>query len=198
MVVVFDFDKTLTYKDTLLGFFSACSRKDPTRVFKHLLYIILMVAHKLKIISNTNLKRMGVGLFLRGKSKEFIIKCAEHYSGKIKLNRVVYETEFKKYKNPYVISASFIEYLRPLFPGATLICSEIEFDKNGVKSLKKNCYGEVKIHALKSIGIDKIDILYTDGAGDLFLAKMSKQINLVKGERIIKCNDVAHFMKLAA
>ena len=130
--------------------------------------------------------------------KNLLSKCAEEYSGKIELNKVVFETEFKKYKNPYVISASFIEYLKPLFPGANLICSEIEFDKNSAKSLKKNCYGETKRQALKSIGIDKIDILYTDGAGDLFLAKMSKQIYLVKGDRIIKCNDLAHFMNLAA
>jgi phosphoserine phosphatase len=156
-----------------------------------------MVVHKLKAISNENFKRMGVGVFLRGRSKEFIIKCAEEYAGRIKLNKV-YDNEFKKYSKPYVISASFAEYIEPLFPGTHIIGSEIEFDNNRVKSLKKNCYGKVKCQVLRDIGINCIDILYTDSVSDLPLAQVSKEINFVKGDQIIKCNDLDHFIHLVA
>ena len=195
MIIVFDFDKTLTYEDTLFGFFYICSRNDLTTCIKLPLYFLSMVAHKLKLISNENFKRIGVRLFLRGKTKEFIRNCAEEYSGNIKLNHV-YHTEFKKYNNPYVISASFYEYLLPLFPTANILCSEIEFSDNRVKCLKTNCYGKVKYQLLSANGIDYIDILYTDSVSDLPLARFSKEINLVKGDQIIKCHDLEHFLEL--
>ena len=197
MIVVFDFDKTLTCKDTLFGFYRVCSRKDIAKLVKFLIYAILMVAHKLKFVSNENLKWMGVIVFLRGKSREHITKCANEYSNRIRLSPV-YHTEVKRYSNPYIISASFVDYLIPLFPAATVFGSEIEFDDNKVKSLKKNCYGKDKPQVLEEIGIDHIDILYTDSISDLPLAKISKKIKLVKGDRIIGCHNLKHFIELTS
>jgi phosphoserine phosphatase len=197
MIVVFDFDRTLTYRDTLLGFYVACSRKDAARFIKLAFYLILMAAHKFKVVSNHRLKQCGVHLFLKGKSKEFINECAEVYSGKISLN-MVHATEFGKYKKPYVISASFAEYLKPLFPEATIICSEIEFNNNNVKCLKKNCHGVAKYQIVSDMGIRHIDKLYTDSASDLPLARISGEIYLVKGDRIIKCQNLQDFIRLTA
>jgi phosphoserine phosphatase len=196
MIVVFDFDKTLTYKDTLFDYYRLCSKNEITGILKILIYVLLMVIHKFKIISNQNLKRMGVNLFLRGKSKEFISKCAEEYSGKIKLNKI-HAAEFKRYISPYIVSASFSEYLKPLFPEARIISSEIEYNNHRVVSLKSNRYGEEKCLALKDLGINCIDILYTDSISDLPLAQIAKEINLVKGDRIVKCDDLEHFVKMA-
>jgi len=48
MIVVYDFDKTLTYKDTLFGFFLEFS-KNPLKIVS---YISLMILAKFGFISN--------------------------------------------------------------------------------------------------------------------------------------------------
>jgi len=195
MAVVFDFDKTLTYKDTLFGFFYICSQKGVVRFLKVFLYIFVMVVHKVKLISNDNLKRAGVALFLKGKSKEFLTKQGENYCRSLKLNKIYYNV-FLQYERPYVISASFYEYLSPLLPTANIICSEIEFVDGKVKGLKTNCHGKIKYELLTTHGIKRIQKLYTDSIDDLALAQISDEINLVKGDKIISCHDLRHFIEM--
>ena len=196
MIVVYDFDKTLTAKDTLLGFFTACSKKDHVFFYNILVFLSLMVAHKIKWISNNYLKKRGVELFLKGKKKADIMVDGKAYSTKIHLN-AVYHRYFKKEVNkPYIVSGSFQEYLGFIFPNGNLICSEIEYAGGRVKTIKSNCYGLTKRTLLEKRGITHIDKLYTDSLSDLPLAQMATTIYLVKGHKIIKCHDVHHFKKL--
>ena len=62
-IVVFDFDKTLTYKDTLLGFFTTVGRERAFFLPKLMFYLFSMVQAKTGLISNTTLKERGVALF---------------------------------------------------------------------------------------------------------------------------------------
>ena len=196
MIVVYDFDKTLTTKDTVLGFFIACSKKDYTFFYNILVFFSLMVAHKIKLISNNHLKKIGVELFLKGKKKADLLDYGKTYSKKIPLNSVYHRFFKKEISNPYIVSGSFLEYLLPIFPNGNLICSEIEYAGDRVKTLKNNCYGLTKRILLEKRGITHIDQLYTDSLSDLPLAQIAGNIYLVKGENIVKCRDVHHFKKL--
>lgn len=198
MVVVFDFDKTLTYKDTLFGFFAACSRNNFGGRLMQLVYFFFMIAHRLRVISNDSLKRIGVWIFLRGKSINYLTECGKQYARNITLNKL-YRTEFTKYHTPYVVSASFIHYIAPLLPSAKVLCSEIAFDQDSrVRSLRFNCHGQAKPKALQTCGIFAVDVLYTDSISDLPLAEMSKKIYLVKGDEVVECHNPKEFSALAS
>jgi phosphoserine phosphatase len=155
-----------------------------------------MISHKAKLISNDNLKRAGVALFLRGKSKEFLTKRGEEYSETVELNKVYYN-EFLKYRNPYVVSASFYEYLSPLLPNSNLICSKMQYTNDRASGLKINCHGKTKYQALRALRIEHVNKLYTDSISDLALAQVSEEINLVRGDEIIRCDNLEHFVELA-
>ena len=81
MTAVFDFDKTLTNRDTLLGFYLFCNRKPkPVLCCSLGLYFVSQVLHKLKLLSNDQLKQIGVWLFLRGQDQGSVESRACEYS----------------------------------------------------------------------------------------------------------------------
>jgi phosphoglycolate phosphatase-like HAD superfamily hydrolase len=101
-VIAFDFDGTLTDKDTLLGFF--VQFKTRFKIVKIILYLMAMIITKLKIISNTRLKAIGVLFFLKEKSKSEIETIGEAYARTIKLNNVYYQY-YTKLHTVWIISA---------------------------------------------------------------------------------------------
>ena len=69
MIIVFDFDKTLTFKDTLFGFYKIVNKNSSIFLIKRLLLLIGAFLYKFKIIDNDSLKSFGIFLFLKGKDK---------------------------------------------------------------------------------------------------------------------------------
>jgi len=188
MIVVYDFDKTLTYKDTLFGFFLEFS-KNPFKIF---FYFCLMVCAKLKLISNDILKRWGVKLFLKGVSKDTIEKKAHIYAKKIKTNSLYKEIDLKD--RVFIVSASFQEYLKPLFSkDVSIIASRLDYADGKVVGLLFNCYGKNKIDALQKEGIFKIDLFFTDSYSDKPLALLTKKIVIVKDDTKTMCNTLKEF-----
>ena len=181
MIVVYDFDKTLTYKDTLLGFFLSFS-KNPIKIFS---YFFLMVLTKFKLISNDALKEGGVKLFLKGKSKDEVERVAKNYAKTIKTNKVYKEMSFED--RVLIVSASFEEYLKPLFPESVeIVASKLKYKDNKVEGVLFNCYSYKKVSVIKQKGIHFIDILYTDSYSDMPLIKISKQaFFVIDGEKIV-------------
>ena len=113
-IVVFDFDKTLTYRDTLIGFF-LLNRKNISYPIKILIYIIVMFLVKFGLLANTHLKQIGIFLFLKGMNKIQLKSLARQYTKKIKFNKLFYEYDFKSKNKIYIVSASFSEYLKHIF-----------------------------------------------------------------------------------
>ena len=195
--VVFDFDKTLTYKDTLLGFFAACGEG---RRFFHLrltLYLGLSVLSKAGIISNRGLKHLGVRLFLSGLTRSEVSKAGQGYAASIRLNSV-YFNEFKnRFPDAYIVSGSFPEYLLHLFRDDRLITSRIQYEDDKPVGLNRNCYRMEKLEMLRENGVTEIDSFYTDSKSDLPLARMAGKIYLVKGDQVIPCDSVSDFCRKA-
>jgi len=193
-VVGYDFDKTLTYKDTLLGYFCECAPKNFFYVPKLACYFVGMVAAKLGLLSNTDLKKVGIFLFLKGQSKEDVEAAARKYQNKIEFNRLYKELKFEEDFEHIVISASFEEYLRILFPShVKIVASKLAYKDGKVVGLARNCYSSAKEAMLKEEGIKKLTLFYTDSYSDLPIAKMAEKTVVVKGDTLQECLGIDAF-----
>ena len=193
-IIVFDFDKTLTYSDTLFGFFKTASVKSIMFPFKVIGYFTAMIFAKFRIISNTTLKSWGIYLFLKNLSREQLNSAAFKYSGKINLNKLYKEFNFQSKDTIYVISASFTDYLKFLFPSSVIVVgSELLFKKNRIIGLKQNCFKDKKAKTLLEKGIRLIDVTYTDSYSDLPLACMSDKVIIIKGDKKYDCENIEEF-----
>lgn len=193
-VVVFDFDKTLTYNDTLFGFFLTATEKNIIYPIKVFLYIFSMILAKLKVLSNKNMKRIGIELFLKGIDKVKFQSLSLDYSKKIKLNKLYHNFDFTSNNEIYIVSSSFTNYLTPLFPkNITVLGSEFIFKEEKILGLSFNCYESFKANILLKKGITKIDILYTDSYSDYSLACISEKIIIVNGDNTYECKNIEKF-----
>ena len=198
-VVVYDFDKTLTYKDTLAGFFTHCAKKNVLYPFKAFAYGVAMVWAKLGFIDNSRLKETGVKLFLQGKRRDEIIACARSYGDKIDFNKLFHELRERQAAAETddavcIVSASFEEYLMLLFsPEIVVTGSRLAYTDNRVTGLEMNCYKDKKVQRLLGSGITKIDVLYTDSYSDAPLARISDKIVVVSGDRQTVCDSYEAF-----
>ena len=87
-----------------------------------------MILVKLKVLSNKNMKRIGIELFLKGIDKVKFQSLSLDYSKKIKLNKLYHNFDFTSNNEIYIVSASFTNYLTPLFPkNITVLGSEFIF-----------------------------------------------------------------------
>jgi len=181
---VFDFDKTLTYNDTILGFYYELNKRNNTilKIIKRVILLKASILYKLKIISNDTLKIVGVRLFLKGLKKNEIEKVADAYSKLITLNKIYYEIFINTPKKQRIISsASFEVYLKYVFPDENVIGTTLNYKQGQVDSLKTNNYGTEKVNS-----IDKIFTLYTDSFSDKPLMDISKNVYMVKDDTIKK------------
>lgn len=196
-IVVFDFDKTLTDKDTLFGFLVFASKKTLFFPFRILLYLFFMVIAKFGLISNDRLKKIGIVFFLKNRDNNYIKTVSAKYSQRIKYNDLYNNYDFNTDDEVYVVSASFRDYLHYAFPDhINIIGSELNYENNKIRGLKFNCYKGNKVKALNNAGILKIDELYTDSFKDIQMARISKEIIVVKGDKLIKCQNIDDFRRL--
>ncbi len=193
-IIVFDFDKTLSYSDTLFGFFSSAGKKNIAHPFKIVIYLFTMLLTKFKILSNTYLKNIGIILFLKGMNQTQLQSAALDYSKKIKMNNLYKEFDFLSRDTLYVVSASFTNYLRPLFPNnVNVLGSEFLFKKDKIIGLSFNCFESIKAEILIDKGVNKIDLLYTDSYSDFSLASRSEKIIIINGDMLHVCDNIKEF-----
>ena len=184
-VVVFDFDKTLTKQDTVMGFLESASVKPlvPLRKWVMLCWAVL---HKLKLISNNRLKQAGVKLFLEGMSSEMIRQKAEQYASGIQLNDLYRSEYLLEYPEAIIATASYEDYVKPLFGKSLILGARLAYKDDVVSGLLRNAYGAQKVNLLREQGIAKVDIFYTDSFSDQAVMDISETVYLVKNNSIKK------------
>ena len=184
-MLVFDFDKTLINKDTLFGFYRFVASRGSLFSLKRFLLRVAALVYKMGILSNDDLKAFGIGLFLKGRTQEEIEKAGKQYAQTLSLNHV-YSAIYKSLdsKQKIVISASFEEYLKFVFPGEQVIGSFLFYKNGRVKGLALNMYGPNKRIALKEKGILTIEQFFTDSYADRPLMEISSLVYLVKNDKI--------------
>ena len=196
-IVVFDFDKTLTYKDTLFGFYISIVEKNYKLPFKISFYFFLMILFKFKLISNDFLKKTGFKIFIKGKKISFLEKKAKLYVKKINFNLLFNSFDFENASQKVIIiSASYEVYLKYIFKENVQVIGSRFISENGFATeFDYNCYSEYKSKILKQLGYNSISILYTDSFSDFSLAKLSDCINIVRKDNIYKCYSLIQFKK---
>jgi len=183
--VVFDFDKTLTKRDTVLGFLLAASGKGLIPI-RRLIFLFFAVLHKFKWISNDRLKKTGINLFLLNMEEGTLKQRASEYAKGIGLNSI-YETEFRStYPQAIIVTASYEEYVKPIFEGNLVLAAKLSYSDGKVSGLQQNAYGPQKVALLNKQGIDRVDIFYTDSFSDQAVMDISTVVYLVKNNNIKK------------
>jgi len=181
-ITVFDFDKTLSYQDTTLPFF-CFGTQGWSRGLRIIHFYMLAIAVKLGLLTVFALKDRLLQAYFKNWPKE---KWEQHclaFSRTITLNQLYKQTDWKQ-SGIWVISASFEDWLKPLFPAHIKVAaSTILWENNQLKGIDRHLIGQAKADYLQKSGIQKIDQLFTDSKTDLPLAIMADTTVWVSGDQ---------------
>jgi phosphatidylglycerophosphatase C len=178
-IAFFDFDGTITTRDTLLEFIKFAKGK---RAFYcgFLYNIFYLVAYKIKLISNQAAKEKVLSYFFKDLDVNEFNKLTEDFSRK-KLSSLVRpgaEKEIVRLQNEnfvvVIVSASPENWIRHWCKerNLILIASELELRDGKIsgKILGKNCHGQEKVRRiLEKYVLEEYDEIYAygDTKGDL-------------------------------
>lgn len=178
-VAVFDFDGTITTKDTLLEFIIfACGRwKFIVGFLLHAPWLCLMV---LRLYPNWKCKERIFSWFFKGMRYDSFVELGRLFANRtddmLRQETVgLVNMHLKEGATVYVISASIEEWVRPtcMKLGITdVIGTKIEVNSKGVltgKFLTPNCYGQEKVRRLLEVEPQRDEFYlcaYGDSRGD--------------------------------
>ena len=192
-VVVFDFDGTLTTKDTLIEFIKfSCGISKFYLGF--LLYAPLVVLMKFNLYPNWKCKQKVFAWFFKGMKISDFSKLGEDFAKRSKgIKKESIITELNNFREEgasiYVISASIDEWVRPFcirLGVPNVIGTKVEVDSFGKltgRFLTPNCYGQEKVCRLLEIEPNReeyILVAYGDSKGDKEMFEFADNAILVK------------------
>ncbi len=184
-LALFDFDGTITKKDTLIEFirFYVGEYKFIKGLF---LLSPILIAFKLKLIPNYKAKEIMIKYFFKGENKKkFLYKTKEFSLKKIDLllrKSAIQKLKWHKERGDtiVIVSASIECWLEPWCNknNFNLIGTKLEFDNDIITGsfLTKNCYGIEKVKRIKQLySIDKFNYIYAygDSKGDIDMLKLA-------------------------
>lgn len=174
---LFDFDGTLTKKDSLFDFLKFSFPDSYSKNF--ILFFPLFILSKLKLVDPGKVKEKFISSFLKGKSYVDINKLANHYFDQnyqslIHTNADEYIKSVSNYHDKFIVSASVDFWLQPFadYYQMGLICTQAEFDDQGFytgKFASANCNKiEKKLRIEKEIDLTLYDEVFAfgDTSGD--------------------------------
>ena len=175
----FDFDGTITTKDTFIAFIRFV-KGDLSTFLGLLLYAPILIMMKLKLYPNWKAKQQLFTYFFKGMNmKEFKLKCnefARHNKTLIRpLALIEIQKALKEGEKVIIITASIDMWVRPFFSeldkDIRIIGTKIEEKEGKVTGhfITRNCYGAEKVNRLKEIMPNRNSyelISYGDSRGD--------------------------------
>lgn len=188
--VVFDFDKTLTYKDSLSELFM-----HEMTGWKYLLqvyYFILKMLSKLKIITVRREKEKMIQLLFDSDCALFEKKCREQ-AKTIRLTPVfdLLKNHVDARDRVIVLSASSVYLLNEICKelpieiiGTTFICRD-----GKIKRIEQHPFSAEKYKLLSKYGVGEIDEMFYDSPSDECLIPLCKKWHKVKDGVIIKTGE---------
>ena len=184
----FDFDGTLTCKDTLFDFLKFSFPK--VYFFNYLIFIPLFIVSKLKIIDAGFVKEMFNSKFLKGKSYVEINQLAQNYFEQNHQELIYskadeYIKSLSNYNDKFIVSASIDFWIQPFadYYEMGLICTKAKYDEQGFftgKFASPNCnYQEKKNRIEKEIDLSLYDqiIAFGDTKGDEAMFSIATKSN---------------------
>lgn len=183
---VFDFDGTLTYKDTMflyLKYFNPSKYR-----VQYLKHIPLFVLVKLKLADAESVKKSFIASMLKGQTEAKLHQVSDnffnnYYPKLIRENALEFINQIKKEQtDSYIVTASLDIWVRPFAEkfGMQMLATKADY-QNGVftgKFASKNCNGEEKVHRIKeAIENKKFDktIAFGDTSGDRPMLKWANE-----------------------
>jgi HAD superfamily hydrolase (TIGR01490 family) len=194
-VFAFDFDGTLTTRDTLIAFIHyACGT--PRFLLGFLLHAPLLVLMKLRLYSNGKAKQRLFTWFFQGMSIEtFDALCQSFALSHRHLLRPdtvrLLQQALSEGAEVLVVSASIDNWVQPFFstfhlPPSTLhvLCTQIEVIDGRLtgRFLTPNCYGQEKVRRILALYPDRSTYrltAYGDSRGDRELLAFADEAHLV-------------------
>ncbi|WP_294199894.1 HAD family hydrolase [Chryseobacterium sp. sg2396] len=182
----FDFDGTLTYKDTM---FMYLKFYDPTKFrLQFLKHVPLFVLLKLRLAETEKVKKSFIGSILKGQTQEKIEKKSRQFF-EANYPKIVRENALDFIKNidrentqSLMVTASLDIWAKPFADAFNmkLLATQAEF-KNGVFTgnfIGKNCNGKEKLsriqEEIKDKKYDKI-LAFGDTSGDKPMLKWANE-----------------------
>lgn len=182
--VVFDFDKTLTDIDTLFGFYRTVAGSDLLFLSKRAVLIASAILYKSGVIKNNTLKRIGIFLFLKGRSRKELEAAAHKYSKEIELNDIYFNHYKKTEGEKWVVSASPEIYLKHILGSDRVAGTTFTYRDEKVEGLDVNMFGWEKRMFLNKKGIHHISEFYTDSLTDKPLIDIAQKVYIVENGEI--------------
>ena len=184
----FDFDGTLTTRDTLIAFIRyACGT--PRFLLGFLLHAPLLVLMKLRLYSNGKAKQRLFAWFFRGMPIEtFDALCQSFALSHRHLLRPetvrLLQQALSEGSEVLVVSASIDNWVQPFFPTVTVLGTQIEVIDGCLtgRFLTPNCYGQEKVSRILALHPDRSAyrlIAYGDSRGDRELLAFADEAHLV-------------------
>lgn len=159
-IYCFDFDGTLTKKDTLLEFIKY-NKGTPHFLIGFLLYSPLLILMKLHLYPNWKAKQLIFNHFFGGMDiDDFNVNCidfAEHNQHLLRFEgiRMLQEAQ-RKHKRVFVVSASIDNWVQPFFmfqhlESVKVLGTQIEIVEGKVTGRFRtaNCYGAEKVRRIQ-------------------------------------------------
>ena len=187
-VFAFDFDGTLTTRDTLIAFIRyACGT--PRFLLGFLLHAPLLVLMKLRLYSNGKAKQRLFSWFFRGMPLEtFDALCQSFALSHRHLLRPetvrLLQQALSEGAEVLVVSASIDNWVQPFFPTVTVLGTQIEVIDGRLtgRFLTPNCYGQEKVRRILALHPDRSAYrltAYGDSRGDRELLAFADEAHLV-------------------
>lgn len=189
-IVCFDFDGTLTTRDTLLLFIRfACGRR--AFLWGLLCFAPLLMLMKLRLYHNGKTKQKLFSHFFRGWTIDDFNDICQHFSDSYRhiLRPQTVEALRQAQQNGtsvFIVSASIVNWVQPFFPDVRVVGTQIEV-QNGVltgRFLTPNCYGPEKVRRMTDIIGDRSSFYitaYGDSRGDREMLQWADEGIKVKG-----------------
>lgn len=184
-VAAFDFDGTLTYKDTLLPYlWRVLGGIGLSRAFARSSRELAMYA--VGRLSNEVAKQRLIGSALGGKNRFELQRVAKDWAASVALRQEMLD-RLKKHQRAghycVIVSASPDVYLEEMalrlgFDG--LLCTRLEVDEQNVLTGRfstPNCWGKEKVRRLEELlgPLDQIELhAYGDSAGDFAMLDIAE------------------------
>lgn len=174
-IYAFDFDGTLTTKDTLLEFIRFA--KGSCRFWLGMLrFVHLLVLMKLGLYPNWKAKQKVFAHFFEGmRLEDFNTLCQEFAASSSHLLRLkgieAINQAIGDEAEVLIVSASIDNWVQPFFPEVKVLGTQVEV-KDGLLTgnfLTQNCYGQEKVNRIQALYPNRQDyhlIAYGDSRGD--------------------------------
>ena len=194
-IAAFDFDGTLTTKDSLLAFLLFTQGK--ARTYLGLLYlspcILMMLLH---LIDNNRCKEILLSHFFKGMPYERFKELGQQFA-KFNAQSSIFNEEtlvtlrqhLADGHKVYIISASVEEWVRPIAQrlGVTnVLCTHLAVGPDGLLTGKydgKNCHGQEKVNRLLAVEPQRDEYYlyaYGDSSGDKQLFALADEYQKIK------------------